>query len=191
MGDFVTLICPNCGGKLQITPDIDRFACTHCGNEHVVKRSEGMIAIQPLANSLTGLQRATDRTAAELGLRRTNEELARIEARHSTASRALAEAQLALEQGRRRKNGLIVAIALGAPAVLLCMVGTAAVPMVAYSAGEQTVSDTLSGVSASHRILHCCLVSWRPCSRSARSVRHGQRCPPARPRRRLPSLSLR
>jgi hypothetical protein len=53
---------------------------------------------------------------------------------------------LALEQGRRRKNGLIVAIALGAPAVLLYMVGTAAVPMVAYSAGEQTMSDTLSGV---------------------------------------------
>jgi hypothetical protein len=104
-----------------------------------------MIAIQPLANSLTGLQRATDRTAAELGLRRTNEELARIEARHPTASRALAEAQLALEQGRRRKNGLVVAVALGAPAVLFCIVGTG-VPMVAFSAGEQTMSDALSGV---------------------------------------------
>jgi hypothetical protein len=58
MGDFVTLTCPTCGGKLQITPDIDRFACTHGGNEHIVKRSEGMIAIQPLAKSLTGLKRA-------------------------------------------------------------------------------------------------------------------------------------
>jgi predicted RNA-binding Zn-ribbon protein involved in translation (DUF1610 family) len=41
MSDFVTLTCPNCGGKLQITPDINRFACTHCGNEHIVTLRTG------------------------------------------------------------------------------------------------------------------------------------------------------
>ena len=54
MADLFTLTCPTCGGKLQITPDIDRFACTHCGNEHLVKRSEGVIAIQPLAEFAHG-----------------------------------------------------------------------------------------------------------------------------------------
>ncbi|MFL7795121.1 MAG: hypothetical protein AB8I69_23480 [Anaerolineae bacterium] len=29
--DSITLTCPSCGGKLQVTNDIDRFACTHCG----------------------------------------------------------------------------------------------------------------------------------------------------------------
>jgi hypothetical protein len=145
MGDFVTLTCPTCGGKLQITPDIDRFACTHCGNEHVVKRSEGMIAIRPLAESLTGLQRATDRTAAELGLRRVNDELARIEARHSSASRALAEAQAALDQRRRRRNGLIVAAALIVPAAVFCM-GGSVVPFVLASTGKSSMDDSLSTI---------------------------------------------
>lgn len=37
MPDFVTLSCPTCGGQLQITKDIERFACGHCGNEHIVR----------------------------------------------------------------------------------------------------------------------------------------------------------
>jgi hypothetical protein len=71
---------PDCGGKLQITPDIDRFACAHCGNEHLVKRTEGVIAIQPLTESLTGLKRATDRTASELAIRRLREDLGQLQA---------------------------------------------------------------------------------------------------------------
>jgi len=80
MADFVTLTCPTCGGKLHITPDLDRFACAHCGNEHLVKRSEGVIAIQPLAESLTGLRRATDRTASELAIRRLTDDVAQLQA---------------------------------------------------------------------------------------------------------------
>jgi predicted RNA-binding Zn-ribbon protein involved in translation (DUF1610 family) len=78
MADFVTLTCPTCGGKLQITPDIDRFACAHCGNEHLVMRAEGAIAIRPLTESLTGLRRATDRAASELAIRRLTDELAQL-----------------------------------------------------------------------------------------------------------------
>lgn len=82
MTDILTRACPACGARLEITPDLDRFACAHCGHEHIVPRSAGVVSIRPLQDALTGLQRATDRAAAELGLRRANDELARIEARH-------------------------------------------------------------------------------------------------------------
>jgi len=145
MTNIITLTCPTCGGKLQITPDIDRFACAHCGNEHIVKRSEGLVALQPLAASLSGLQRATDRAATELGLRRANEELGAIEARHAAAGNRLAEARLAIQQGRRRTLGLLLAGALGISTIVCCVAG-AMIPMLAAytsaSAGETTISDT-------------------------------------------------
>jgi predicted RNA-binding Zn-ribbon protein involved in translation (DUF1610 family) len=42
MTEFVILSCPSCGAKLQITDEIDKFACNHCGNELVVKRGGGI-----------------------------------------------------------------------------------------------------------------------------------------------------
>jgi hypothetical protein len=80
MPDFVTLSCPTCGGKLKITPDIDRFACGNCGNEHLVVRSEGVVALKPLQESLTGLARAADRTASEMAIRRIQGEIAALQA---------------------------------------------------------------------------------------------------------------
>jgi len=59
MSGFVTLTCPSCGGKLQITDDIDRFACGHCGNEHIVRKSGGIIALLPVVEGLEGVQRGT------------------------------------------------------------------------------------------------------------------------------------
>lgn len=79
MPDFVTLSCPTCGGQLQITQDIDRFACAHCGNEHMVNRGGGIITLAPVVAGLDGIRRGTDRTAAELTIRRLKEELAEQE----------------------------------------------------------------------------------------------------------------
>jgi hypothetical protein len=81
MPNFVTLACPSCGGKLQITNDIERFACAHCGNEHLVKRSGGVISIAPIMDSLAKIQEDTDRTAAELAISRLNNELIALEER--------------------------------------------------------------------------------------------------------------
>jgi hypothetical protein len=107
MGDFVTLTCPTCGGKLQITPDIDRFACAHCGNEHLVKRSEGVIAIQPLAESLTGLKRAADRTASEMAIRRLTEDLTQLQAAKQKAESQAAENRTVIAKHRERRDGCI------------------------------------------------------------------------------------
>lgn len=84
MTSFVTLSCPNCGGKLQVTNNIDRFACAHCGKEHIVLRSGGTVSLQPVLDkigevkqsidSLKGVTArgasASERTAAELALQR-------------------------------------------------------------------------------------------------------------------------
>ena len=48
MPDLFILTCPFCGGKLQITNDLDQFACVNCGNELIVKRSGGTISLVPI-----------------------------------------------------------------------------------------------------------------------------------------------
>lgn len=74
MADFVTLTCPSCGGKLEITKDIDRFACAHCGNEQIVKRSGGIVALQPVVAELRDLKGGIDRTGSELAITRIQKE---------------------------------------------------------------------------------------------------------------------
>jgi predicted RNA-binding Zn-ribbon protein involved in translation (DUF1610 family) len=81
MVDFVTLTCPSCGGKLQITKDIERFACGHCGNEHIVKRSGGIVALEPVVEGLKKIQKGTDKTASELAIRRLKEEIYNLDVR--------------------------------------------------------------------------------------------------------------
>jgi ribosomal protein S27AE len=73
MPEFVTLTCPSCGGKLQITPDLDRFACGYCGAEHVVKRGGGIVALEPIVHGLKQVQAGVDRTASELAIKRLKE----------------------------------------------------------------------------------------------------------------------
>jgi len=75
MADFVTLTCPSCGGKLEITSDIDRFACSHCGREHIVKRSGGIISLSPVMDVLKRVEVGVDRTAAELAITRLQREI--------------------------------------------------------------------------------------------------------------------
>jgi hypothetical protein len=75
MPDFVTLSCPSCGGKLQITNNIERFACGYCGNEHVVRRGGGIISLIPVAEDIKGIKTGVDKTAAELAIIRLDKEI--------------------------------------------------------------------------------------------------------------------
>jgi hypothetical protein len=81
MADFVTLTCPSCGGKLEITSDIDRFACSHCGREHIVKRSGGIISLSPVVDELKKVGVGVDKTAAELAIVRLQKEIAELQAK--------------------------------------------------------------------------------------------------------------
>lgn len=81
MADFVTLSCPSCGGKLQISNDIDRFACGYCGQEHIVKRAGGLVSLAPVLEAISGVQQGVDRTASELAISRLEREIAGLEER--------------------------------------------------------------------------------------------------------------
>ncbi|MBX3056700.1 MAG: hypothetical protein KF770_09535 [Anaerolineae bacterium] len=75
MTDFVTLTCPSCGGQLQITNDIDRFACGHCGTEHLVRRGGGIVTLAPIVEGIKKVQVGTDKMAAELAIVRLEKEI--------------------------------------------------------------------------------------------------------------------
>lgn len=81
MPDFVNLTCPSCGGALQVTQEIERFACGYCGREHVVRRTGGLISLSPVIEEIKGVRVATDRTASELALVRLNGELLELQGR--------------------------------------------------------------------------------------------------------------
>ena len=79
MVDIFSLTCPSCGGKLQLTPDIERFACGYCGNELLVNRSGGIVSLSPVVAELKGLKQGVDRTASELAIVRLEKEIERLE----------------------------------------------------------------------------------------------------------------
>ena len=76
MADYVTLSCPSCGGRLDITADVERFACAHCGNEHVVRRGGGIVSLAPVVAGLNRVQAGVDKTASELAIVRLQQEIA-------------------------------------------------------------------------------------------------------------------
>lgn len=75
MPDFVTLSCPSCGTRLQISNELSRFACSHCGNEHVVKRSGGIVSLDPVVEQLKNVRTGVDKTASELAIKRLKDEI--------------------------------------------------------------------------------------------------------------------
>ncbi len=77
--EFITLSCPSCGGKLQITNDIERFACSNCGTEHIVKRSGGIVSLSPVIDVMQGVKSGVDRTAAELAIMRHEKDLKELQ----------------------------------------------------------------------------------------------------------------
>jgi DNA-directed RNA polymerase subunit RPC12/RpoP len=84
--DFVSLSCPNCGGKLEITADMERFTCKYCGSEHMVRRSGGAISLAPVVDGLKRVESkfdqvlmGSDRMAAEQTIRRLKEEIQELE----------------------------------------------------------------------------------------------------------------
>lgn len=66
--DFITLSCPNCGGKLNITTDTERFACQFCGHEHIVRRSGGLVALEPVLKNLNANLNLVGMGINQLGL---------------------------------------------------------------------------------------------------------------------------
>jgi predicted RNA-binding Zn-ribbon protein involved in translation (DUF1610 family) len=49
MADLISLLCPSCGGKLQVSPKASTMTCQHCGNEHLVRHEAGAITLEAYA----------------------------------------------------------------------------------------------------------------------------------------------
>lgn len=75
----LSLKCPSCGAALEITSEMDRFACGFCGTEQIVQRQGGTVVLKLLGDAIARVQLGTDRTAAELALRRLREDMAALE----------------------------------------------------------------------------------------------------------------
>lgn len=123
MPDFITLTCPTCGGKLQITDDVERFACSHCGNEHVVRRAGGTVSLAPVMAGLKEVKASTDRVGAELAIQRLTREMDEALLRRDLAR----DKQLKIARTPANPSGLILGLVslLTALGAVFALVGVA------------------------------------------------------------------
>jgi|GEM_PF-3526316 len=70
----VALKCPSCGAGLSVGESVDLFACGYCSVSVAVERTGGIISLRLLTDAVSRVQRGTDRTAAELALKRLTAE---------------------------------------------------------------------------------------------------------------------
>jgi DNA-directed RNA polymerase subunit RPC12/RpoP len=80
----IPLKCPGCGAKLDVSDEMDRFVCAYCGSELLTQRRGGTVALRPLTDAIAKVQVSTDKTAAELALRRLLDEQAVLKKQQAT-----------------------------------------------------------------------------------------------------------
>ena len=97
---MIALSCQNCGAKLEISDDLEVFACKHCGMNYRVERAGGTVALTRLEEQLEAVSASANRQAAELALVRLKGELAEIEPKLAQAQSAIREARGQVEHER-------------------------------------------------------------------------------------------
>jgi hypothetical protein len=73
---MIVLSCQKCGASLQVTDDLEIFACAHCGTSHRVDRGGGIVSLRKVEGHLESMAHGVDRQTAELALARLKDELA-------------------------------------------------------------------------------------------------------------------
>lgn len=117
---FVPLKCPSCGAKLDIYNDMEKFACGYCGNEMLVQRRGGTVALKAIEDGIRQVQKGTDRTAAELALVRLERELQNLrELRPTISVEMAAEGVKALSDGFGRWAFAICGVILAGAGVMV------------------------------------------------------------------------
>src|ERR1039457_5902622 len=53
---FINLTCANCGGKLEVYDDMERFACGYCGSEMLVQRRGGTVILKAITEAIQKVQ---------------------------------------------------------------------------------------------------------------------------------------
>ncbi len=87
------LTCKSCGAKLELTDDIDRFSCAHCGNEWIVNRSGGIVSLKAVEEGLKKIVNHTEATAEnteiiadEIRMKRIIEKIEKLESKKKLIS---------------------------------------------------------------------------------------------------------
>lgn len=83
---LLAMKCPNCGAPLNIRPEIQTFACAYCGSSVQVHRGGGVVSLHLIKDVLEGVRQGTDRTAAELAIRRLSAEVELLEREKNQAA---------------------------------------------------------------------------------------------------------
>lgn len=103
MDDFIVLSCKSCGGRLEITSDLDRFACAYCGTEQIVNRRGGVVSLELVSEKLDGMKVGIDRTAAELAIIRLTNELQELHIQATTLFETISELKDTLTNASSQK----------------------------------------------------------------------------------------
>ena len=99
---FVNLNCANCGAKLDVYVDMERFACGYCGTEMVVQRRGGTVALKAVTEAIKNVRIGTDKTAAELALVRLDQDSVRL---NEQLKKLIAEAEAEPIANRGLRHG--------------------------------------------------------------------------------------
>lgn len=67
------LTCSLCGGTLKASSDAGRFVCSSCGSE--VSTGKQSLSFEPVVDAVSKVQGGTDKTAAELAVKRLRKDL--------------------------------------------------------------------------------------------------------------------
>ena len=99
---IIEMKCPSCGGSLEISSGMDRFACGYCGASLAAVRQGGTVSLGFVSDAIAKVQIGTDRTAAELSLRRLSEELLAL--KNERISQLEARREIEAQWAQRRKS---------------------------------------------------------------------------------------
>ena len=121
MPDVITLSCPSCGGKLEISQGKDRITCPHCGNKYIVHNEGRVISLKPQAEAIEKAKVMRDKIASELAISRLNGEIAQINQDIKDLEQKLAEELKQLYEAKAKLESIpCIVIIVG---ILISFVG--------------------------------------------------------------------
>jgi predicted RNA-binding Zn-ribbon protein involved in translation (DUF1610 family) len=87
MRNLITLTCPSCGGRLEVTNNTEQYVCVHCGNAHIV--DPGVRA--------ESLEKEVEQIRLKVDIRHAEEDLKILRERQATL-----ETQISAQRDGRR-----------------------------------------------------------------------------------------
>jgi predicted RNA-binding Zn-ribbon protein involved in translation (DUF1610 family)/uncharacterized membrane protein (DUF485 family) len=111
-----SLKCSLCGTALKSTPDAGRFVCPACGSEVSIGRNHPNFSFESVIEAVAKLQAGTDKTFAELAIRRLQEELEDLQEQRQ-------ELEAAYQNQKDSQTGIAIATSFTAGVFYILIMG--------------------------------------------------------------------